>query len=62
MDPVNIDSFALCLNPSCRLKPKFFNDIKTTILHARCPATMLVDLQAELKNQEMIKLFSVDHE
>ena len=48
MDPVNIDSFAICLKPSCPLEPKFFNDVKTTILHARCPATMLVDLQAEL--------------
>ena len=48
MDPFNIDSFALCLIPSCPLEPKFFNDVKTTILHAKCPPTMLVDLQAEL--------------
>ena len=48
MDSINIDSFALCLNPSCLLEPKFFYDVKTTVLHAKCPPKMLVDLQAEL--------------
>ena len=48
MDNIDIDTFALCLNPSCRLEPKFFNDVKTTVLHAKCPPTMLVELQAEL--------------
>ena len=31
MGTINIDSFALCLNPPCHLEPKFFNDVKTTV-------------------------------